>query len=111
MKKLLSAILTLILIFGLFSICAMPVSAAEAGTLTSNAIQLSPGVWRTKYWTHKNYKLNCYNRIEVPSRGYITFTASKPFDDEGELCSYDLVLYDATGNVIKCIYLFLHIFI
>ena len=92
MKKILSFLLALILVFSLFSMCGISTSAAEAGTLVSNAITLSDNVWHTKYWTSNNYRLNCYNKIVVPSRGYITFTAQKPFDDEGELCSYDFIL-------------------
>lgn len=100
MKKIISKLLVLAMAFTVFASFPATVSAAEAGTLPSNAIQLTDGQWHTKYWTHSNYDLNCYNKIVVPSRGYITFTASKPFDDEGEVCSYDFVLYDPDGKVV-----------
>lgn len=76
------------------------VKAAEAGTLVSNAISLTSGKWCTKYWTNQNYSLNCYNKIVVPSRGYITLTVQKPFDSEGEICSYDIILYNPQGDVV-----------
>ena len=100
MKKIISKLLVLAMAFTVFASFPATASAAEAGTLPSNAIQLTSGQWYTKYWTNSNYDLNCYNKIEVPSRGYITFTATKPFDDEGEVCSYDFVLYDPNGKVV-----------
>lgn len=105
MKNILKSIFTLalafIMTFTVFTTnTALTANAAEAGTLTSNAISLSNNQWYTKYWTYQNYSLNCYNKIVVPARGYITFIASKPFDDEGELCSYDFDLYSSTGKVI-----------
>ncbi len=98
--KFISVCLTLIMLFVLFPINAFQVNAAEAGTLPSNAIELKNNVWNTKYWTNSNYDLNCYNKIVISKRGYITFSATKPFDDEGEICSYDLTLYDGNGDVV-----------
>lgn len=102
MKKTLLAILLVVtLMTAVFAVGSISVSAApEAGTLTSNAIKLTDGKWYTKYWTNSNYNLNCYNKIVVPSRGYITFTAEKPFDDEGEVGSYGLTLYNTNGTVV-----------
>ncbi len=97
-KRIISLVMVLIMIFSVASIAT--VSAAEPGTLVSNAINLMEDEWYTKYWTNQNYDLNCYNKIVVPSRGYITFTAEKPFDDEGELCSYTLYLYSPDGKVV-----------
>jgi len=100
MKKILSLILALSLVFCLFSVCGITASAAEAGTLYFDPIILTNGEWHTKYWTNSNYNLNCYNKITVPSRGYITFTIEKPYDAEGEIGSYDLELYDIAGNML-----------
>lgn len=97
-KVLLSSVLTLLSV--LVVLTSLPMAmAAEAGTLVSNPIILSDGVYHTKYWTSNNWRLNCYNKIVVPSRGYITFTAQKPFDDEGEMGSYVLTLYKEDGTV------------
>ncbi len=74
--------------------------AAEAGTLVSNAIVLDDGVSYTKFWTNSNCNLNCYNEITVPSRGYITFTVEKPYDDEGECGSFVLDLYNPDGTIV-----------
>lgn len=97
MKKAISIFFAVIMTLSCF---ALPFSAnaAEPGTLPSNAIALTSGKFYTKYWTSDNCDLNCYNRIIVPSRGYITLTLEKPYDDEGEICSYDLVLVDENGN-------------
>ncbi len=101
MKKILSMFLALMMIVSLLSCCgALTVSAAEAGTLTSNAIVLTDGNWYTKGWTNQNYLLNCYNKITIASNGYITFTATKPYDSEGEIGSYILTLYNASGEVV-----------
>lgn len=101
MKKTLLAILLVVtLLTAVFAVGTVSVSAAEAGTLTSNAIKLTDGKWYTKYWTNSNYNLNCYNKIVVPSKGYITFTAAKPFDDEGEIGTYNLTLYKSDGSLV-----------
>ncbi len=76
------------------------VKAAEAGTLSSNPIVLTEGEYHTKYWTYSNYDLNCFNMIEAPERGYITFTIQKPFDNEGEIGTFRLVLFDEYGNIV-----------
>lgn len=97
MKKVLSFIFAIVMTVSCFSI-AFCVSAAEAGTLPSNAIVLKDDEFYTKYWTYSNYKLNCYNKITIPARGFITLTLEKPFDDEGEMCGYNLKLVDVNGK-------------
>lgn len=97
MKKVLSLLLAVIMTVSCFSLI-FSVSAAEAGTLPSNAIQLTSGKYYYKYWTKDNYRLNCYNKITIGSRGYITLTLEKPYDDEGEICSYKLYLVDGNGD-------------
>ncbi len=100
MKKFLSLILSLSIAFGTFSLCAFSVNAAEKGTTPTNAINLSAGKWHTRYWTNSNYDAKCYNKIKVPQRGYIKFTIEKPTDDEGEVCTYELNLYNTSGKII-----------
>ncbi len=104
MKKILKnsvAVMLMLLLACTVAFIASPeASAAEPGTLVSNAINLYAGEWYTKYWTSQNDNLNCYNKIVVPERGYITFTAEKPFDDEGEICSYYLYLYTPDGQLV-----------
>ena len=96
-----SAIISILAILVcLVSLMAPQVYAAEAGSLVSNPIVLEDGVFYEKYWTNSNQKLNCFNKISVPSRGYITFTIEKPFDAEGEIGTFDLELFNANGDVI-----------
>lgn len=77
-----------------------PEISGNSGTTISDAIVLSNGEWNTRYWTNKNYDLNCYNKIEVSGRGYITFSISKPYDSKGKLSYYYLYLYDTKGNMV-----------
>lgn len=100
MKRVVSFFVAMVMVFCAFSFVATTVSAAEAGTLSSNAIVLTDNKWYTKYWTNSNYSLNCYNKIQVPSRGYITFTMEKPYDTEGEIGEFYFYLYDANGVMI-----------
>lgn len=65
------------------------------GESVSKAIILQDGEWHTKVWTNENYAANCYNRIEVSERGYITFNVSKLNSSD----YYIFMLYDAEGNV------------
>ena len=83
-----------------FFAVAPKAQAAEAGTLLSNAIILNDGESYTKYWTNSNYNLNCYNKITVPSRGYITFTVEKPCDDEGEYGTFIFNLHTPDGTLV-----------
>ena len=100
MKRVVSFFVAMVMVFCAFSVVATTVSAAEAGTLSSNAIGLTENKWHTKYWTNSNYSLNCYNKIVVPARGYITFTMEKPYDTEGEIGEFYYYLYDANGTMI-----------
>ncbi len=90
MKKLLSVILTLAIIVGLLSVFAMPIGAAALGTSPNNSIVLTDKKWHTRAWTSSNYDAKCYNKIVVPSNGYIEFVLEKPVEDEGEVCSYEV---------------------
>lgn len=76
-----------------------PVSAAVAGSTYSNPVVLSSGVWMTKVWTNDNDHLNYYNKITVPSRGYITIVIEKPLDSEGECGDFYLELYTIDGKL------------
>ena len=98
-KILLAFMMTVITAIVFFTV-SPEVKAAEEGTLTSNSIKLKEDDWYTKYWTNSNYSLNCYNKISVPSRGYITFTIQKPYDWEGEIGAFTLTLYNPDGEVV-----------
>ena len=98
MKRTMSILLSSVLLLSVIFCCPIYVGAAEAGTLPSNAIYLNEGEMYYKYWTNQNYKLNCYNRISIPSRGYIIITMEKPYDSEGEVSSFKLYMYDEDGN-------------
>ena len=44
--------------------------------------------------------LNCYSRFDVPQRGVITITVSKPYDSEGEYGKLNFDLTDIEGNQV-----------
>ena len=102
MKKVLKCAFTFIFVCCIVCACFMlsPVEAAEEGTMASNPIILKEGVYHTKTWTYSNYKAECYNKITVPERGYITFSMFKAFENENEIASFDFVLYNADGKVV-----------
>ena len=70
------------------------------GTSVSNAIELKNDVWHTRGWTNANYSQNCYNKIVVPHRGYITFNISKPYDAKNKISYYILKLYNGGGELV-----------
>lgn len=95
MKKIISALLAIIMIISCF---AMSFSAsAEEGTSRSDAVAMTAGTYYTKAWTESNFKLDCFYKITIPSRGYITLTLEK-LKDDNEVCSYELTLLDENGN-------------
>ncbi len=102
MKKLIKG--ALILMVMCLVVCAsftlMPAEAAEEGTSMANAFNLTKGVYQTKVWSYSNYKAGSYNKITIPERGCLTFSVIKPYDEEGEIESFDFVLYDSKGNVV-----------
>lgn len=104
MKKILKnsvAVMLMLLFACTVAFIASPeAAAADPGTTVSNPIILTPDVFYTRYWTDANDHLNCYCKIEVPERGYITFTIVKPLDAEGEAGTFDLDLYDPTGELL-----------
>ena len=104
MKKILKnsvlMMVMLLLVCSVAFVAAPEASAADPGTTVSNPIILTPDVFYTRYWTKDNDHLNCYCKIEVPSRGYITFTVIKPLDDEGEASGFYLTLYTPDGEVV-----------
>ena len=98
LKRLLSFALTLVMVVSMLSVCAVPTSAAT-GT-SSDPIIMSNNKWHTATWTHDNQTLTVYNKIVVPSQGYIDFTIEKPIDADGEICDYRLNLYNEDGIII-----------
>lgn len=96
-----SAIISMLAILVCFvALMAPQVYAAEAGTTVSNPIILTEDTYYSKYWTEDNYDLNCYSKIEVPARGYITITIEKPVDSEGEICSFNISLFNPDGEIV-----------
>lgn len=104
MKKILkhsvAVMLMLLLVCTVAFIASPEAAAADPGTTVSNPIVLTPDVYFTRYWTKDNDHLNCYCKIEVPTRGYVTFTIIKPLDSEGEAGTFDMDLYDSTGELL-----------
>lgn len=76
---------------------------AYQGTTVANAIEMKSGEWVNRAWTKNNDDLNCYNKIVIPERGYITFAMKKVTDDDGRTSACDLQLLDENGkNVWMC---------
>ncbi len=95
----LSFLIMVITLFTFFS-AAPKAQAAEAGSSLSNAIVLKNDTWHIKKWTSGNHKIKCYNKISVPSRGYITFYFKKPYNTAGENASYLLTVYKPDGSLV-----------
>lgn len=95
----LSFLMMVITLFTFFS-AAPKAQAAEAGSSLSNAIVLKNDTWYIKKWTSGNHNLKCYNKITVPSRGYITFYFKNPYNTVGENASYLLTVYKPDGSLV-----------
>ena len=75
-------------------------SAAQEGTMMSNAKIITFGETYKKDWGRNTDHLNHYCKITVPVRGTITIQATKPYDDEGEYGKMLFSLYDEDGEII-----------
>ena len=75
-------------------------SAAEEGTMMSNAVNIVFGREYTKTWTTQKDHLNHYCKIVVPKRGIITIKATKPYDSEGEYGRIYFTLYTEDSTPI-----------
>lgn len=100
MKKRVQMIFALAIMFCVMSVSAINAKAAELGTSATNPIELNNGKWYTRKWTSENCFEDCYNKIELHTRGYITFYLERYTDAEGNVCTYNLELYDSAGNII-----------
>ncbi len=98
-KRVLSILLALVLLATCIPFTALSVSAAT-GYYIFDAISISAGKTYTKSWTSYTDSNDCYNEITVPSRGYVTFSISKPIDDYGEVSSFELELYDSDAQLV-----------
>lgn len=99
MKKILSCLLTMVMLLSL----ALPVNyskAAEPGATFDTAVEVSFGVSYTKSWNKDTDHLNHYVKFVVPVRGIVTINATKPFDSEGEYGKLEFVVYNAEGEAI-----------
>lgn len=95
-KRLLAVCLTVFLLLGL----APTVFAAPIGTTPGNPVVVSLGQTYSCSWTRNTDHLYCYNKIMIPASGMLHFQIDKLNDSEGELCKYDIALYDAAGDVV-----------
>ena len=103
MKKIIRYALTMMVIC--LIVCAgfamIPAEAAEDGATIENAINLKEGVYQSKWWDHHSkFRPDCYNKIVIPKKGCMTFTVIKPVNEDGEIESFDLVLYNSNGEVV-----------
>lgn len=74
--------------------------AAVPGSMMSNAINIQFGETYYKNWGRATDHLNHYCKITLPSRGELSFMASKPYDDEGEYGKLSFTLFDEDGEII-----------
>ena len=108
MKRVVSFVVAMIMVFCMFSFMTTTVSAAEIGEMKANAIQLKNGQWYTKWWASGADALKCFHKIIIPSRGYITFDIEKIKGDKGwnwELMEEDwkhfhIKIYDSSGKEV-----------
>lgn len=96
-KRFFAAVLCLILTITVFT---LPASAAAAGTTMDNPISIKMDKDYTKSWTKKTRKVNCFNKIKITDRGFLTITAKKPYDSDGKIGSLLFSLYDTNGDLI-----------
>ena len=84
----------------LFMVIVSPrqIRAAEAGTMMSNAVNISFGSSYTKTWMTRNNHLNHYCKITVPQKGIVNISATKPYDSEGEYGRMYFTLYNSNGE-------------
>lgn len=73
---------------------------AGAGTMISNAINISFGQDYYKLWDRSNYNLNHFVKIVVPKNGIITFISNKPYDSRGEIGQIKLLVYNSRNELI-----------
>ncbi len=73
--------------------------AANTGYSAAAAIVCDFDVAYTKSWTTSTYKFDCYNRIELPETGILTFRMDKPIDSKGEYARCEITVMDEDGTV------------
>jgi hypothetical protein len=98
MKKLFCVLSALVLILFCVIVCSSTANAASAGATMGNAVKIIFDNTYTKTWTKDTDHLNHYSKITVTEQGYITITASKPFDSEGEYGEIEFTLYNSEGE-------------
>ena len=92
------AVICLVLCAG---VAMIPAEAADEGATIENAINLKEGVYQSKWWNHySKFRPDCYNKIVIPKKGCMTFTVIKPINEDGEIESFDFVLYNSNGEVV-----------
>ena len=88
------------LVLMLAFLCPKTTFAAAEGTMMSNAVKVQFGREYYKNWGKATDHLNHYCKITVPTRGELTLTATKPYDDEGEYGKFTFSLYNEDGEII-----------
>ena len=99
-KRILSVLLAVGLLMTCIPFTALSVSAAASGYYIFDAISMKENEWTAKSWNSYTDSNDCFNKITVPSRGYITFSIVKPMDDYGEVSSFKLELYNSDASLI-----------
>ncbi len=98
-KKIVSILVLICVIVSNLVVC-IPASAAAAGTMMSNAVEVAWGKQRLKTWGSSYDHLNYYITFELDKQGVVTINATKPFDSEGEYGKMHFTLYNEDGEPI-----------
>lgn len=102
-KRLIAVCLTVFLLLGL----APTAFAAPIGTTPGNPVVVSLGQTYACSWTSSTDHLYCFNKITLPTSGMLHFQIDKLNDSEGQMCKYNIALYDAAGDAVityRCVY-------
>lgn len=102
-KSGISLILAISIILSMVAFGGITAFAAEEGHVTNPSILTNQNFYY-KTWNSYNWDEDHYNKIIIPEDGYITFTISKPLDNDNEICNYRLYLYNTENKEVwSCI--------
>ncbi len=99
-KRMLSLLLSMVVICCTFAGIEIPVSAASTGYSFGSAIALQEGQTYTKSWTTYNDSKGCYISFTMAQTGLFQFEMTKPIDAEGEYGEVTFYVYDTNGAQI-----------
>ena len=98
-------IIALIMVFVMF-ISIAPTSGVFAletdqkGTSFDSAVNMQFGRTYTYNWTIDNDHLYHYAKFTVTDKGIVTLKVNKPYDAEGEVSNYEIIVMDEDGDYV-----------